>query len=49
MALVVKNLTANAGDKGDTGSISGSERSPGEGTGNSLQNSCLKNPMDRGA
>ena len=24
-------------------------RSPGEGNGNSLQYSCLKNPMDRGA
>ena len=24
-------------------------RSPGEGNGNPLQNSCLENPMDRGA
>ena len=31
MALVVKNLSANAGDIRDVGSISGSERSPGEG------------------
>ena len=31
------------------GLIPGSEGSIGEGTGNSLQNSCLKNPMDRGA
>ena len=30
-------------------SIPGSGRSPGEGTGNPLQYSCLKNPMDRGA
>ena len=30
-------------------SISGSERSPGEGNGNPLQDSCLENPMDRGA
>ena len=27
----------------------GLERSPGEGNGNSLQYSCLGNPMDRGA
>ena len=33
----------------DTGLISGSGRSPGEGNGNPLQYSCLKNPMDRGA
>ena len=31
------------------GSIPGSERSPGEGNGNMLQDSCLGNPMDRGA
>ena len=43
---VVKNLPANAGD---TGSIPGSGRSHGEGNGNSLQYSCLQNPMDRGA
>ena len=42
---VVKRQTANAGD---TGSIPGSERSPGEGNGNPLQDSCLGNPMDRG-
>ena len=29
--------------------IPGLERSPGEGYGNLLQNSCLENPMDRGA
>ena len=34
---------------GDLGSIPGSRRSPGEGNGNPLQNSCLENPMDRGA
>ena len=28
------------------GSISGSGRSPGEGNGYPLQNSCLENPMD---
>ena len=42
---VVKNPPANAGD---TGSISGLGRSPGEGNGNSLQYSCLENSMDRG-
>ena len=43
---VVKNLTASARDMG---SIPGSRRSPGEGNGNPLQFSCLRNPMDRGA
>ena len=33
---------------GDPGSIPGSRRSPGEGNGNPLQYSCLKNPMDGG-
>ena len=33
----------------DPGSIPGLRRSPGEGNGNPLQDSCLKNPMDRGA
>ena len=39
----------SACNAGDTGSISGSRRSPGEGNGNSLQYSCPGNPMDRGA
>ena len=43
---VVKNPPANAGD---SGSISGSRRSPGEGNGNPLQYSYLGNSMDRGA
>ena len=43
---MVKNLPANAGD---TGSIPGSGRSPGEGNDNPLQYYCLENPMDRGA
>ena len=34
---------------GDQGSIPGLGRSPGEGNGNSLQYSCLENPMDGGA
>ena len=49
VALAVKNLPANAGDIRDMGSISGSGRSPRGGHGNSLQYSCLGNPMDRGA
>ena len=44
--LAGKNLPGNAGD---TGSIPGSGRSPGEGNGNPVQYSCLENSMDRGA
>ena len=47
MAQAVKNLPANAGDSGDMGSIPGSGRSPGRGSVNPLQYSCLENPMDR--
>ena len=39
----------SACNAGDTVSIPGSERPPGEGNGNPLQYSCLENPMDRGA
>ena len=46
---MVKNLSVNAEDAGDAGSIPGLGRSPGEGKGNPLQYSCLANPMDRGA
>ena len=49
MALVVKNQLANSGDVRDAGLIPGWERSPGGGHGNPPQNSCLENPMDRGA
>ena len=49
MALEVKNPRTNAGDARDAGLIRGSGRSPGVGTGNLLQCSCLGNPMDRGA
>ena len=49
MALVVRNLPANAGDSRDVGSIPGSGRSPGGGHSNPLQYSCLENPMDREA
>ena len=44
VVLLVKNLPANAGD---SGSIPGLGRSPGEGNGDPLQYSCLGNPMDR--
>ena len=37
---------ASAYYSGDLGSIPGSGRSPGEGNGNPLQDSCLENPMD---
>ena len=39
-----KESACNEGDQGP-----GSESSPGEGHGNSLQNSCLENSMDRRA
>ena len=47
--LVVKNLPANAGDKGDAGSIPELGRSPGGEHGNPFLYSCLENPMDREA
>ena len=46
---MVKYLSANAGDAGDTGLIPGTGGSPGEGNGNPFQYSCLENPTDRGA
>ena len=49
VALVVKNLPANAGNVRDAGSAPGSGRSLGGEHGNTLQDSCLENPMDRGA
>ena len=45
---MVKNLPVDARDVKDSGSIPGSGRSPGGGHGNSLQYSCLENPMDQG-
>ena len=45
----VKNTAANGKDAGDLGWIPGSGRSPGGGSGNTLQCSFLKNPMARGA
>ena len=46
---MIKNLLANGGGRGDTGSIPGSGRSAGEGNDNPLQYFCLGNPMNRGA
>ena len=46
---MIKNLPANAENVRDVGSIPGLGRSPGGGHGNTLQYSCLENPMDRGA
>ena len=43
---MVKNPLANAGD---VGSIPGLGRSLGEGNSKPPQDSCLGNPMDRGA
>ena len=47
VALVVKNLPANAGNIRDAGSNPGLGRSPGEWHSNPLQYSCLENPMDK--
>ena len=48
-AHLVENLPASAGDAGDTGSIPGLERSPGEGNGSPPQYSFLGIPINRGA
>ena len=42
-------VKVSACNAGDLGSIPGSGRSPGEGSGTPLQYSCLENPMDGGA
>ena len=44
-----KESAYNARDIRDMSSILGSGRSPGEGNGNPLQDSCLRNLMDIGA
>ena len=49
VALVVKNLPANAGDIRDAVSIPDGRRSPGEGNVNPLWYSHLENPMEGGA
>ena len=46
---VAQNLPGNAEGIRDASSIPGSGRSSEEGRGNSLQYSCLENPVDRGA
>ena len=49
VALVVKNLPTNAGNRSGVGFTSGSGRFPKGGHGNPLQYSCSENPMDNGA
>ena len=49
MWLSGKEYTCNAGDSRDAALVLGSGRSPGGGNGNPLEDSCLENPMDRGA
>ena len=46
---MVNNSPANAGEARDVGSVLRSGRSPGRGSGNPLQYSCLENSMSRGA
>ena len=46
---MVKNPPSNTGDARDLGSTPGSGRSPGGGSGSSLQYSCLENSTDRRA
>ena len=48
-ASLVAQMVKISCNAGDPGSIPGLGRSPGEGNGNPLQDSCLENPMDRGA
>ena len=45
---MVKNLPAKATGARDLGLVPGWGRSPGVGSGNPLQCSCLENSMDRG-
>ena len=49
VALVVKNLPANAGDARGAGLIFGSGRSPRVANGNPLQCPNLEDPMNRAA
>ena len=49
VALMMKNIPANAEDIRDVGLIPGSGGSPGVGNGSPLQYTCLENPMVRGA
>ena len=47
LSLVAQDGKESACNAGDPGSISGSGKSPGEGSGYSLQYSCLENSVDR--
>ena len=49
MELLIKNPAANEEIVEDADLIPGSGRSPGGGHGNSLEYSCLENPVDRRA
>ena len=44
---MVKNPPANAGDLRDVGLTPGLGRSPGAGSGNPFQYSCLENPIEQ--
>ena len=44
--LMVRDLSANAENIRERGSVPGSGRFPGGGHGNPLQYSCVENPMD---
>ena len=46
---MVKNLHSNAGDARDADSVPEMGRSPGRGSDNPLQYSCLENSMEKGA
>ena len=48
VALGVKNLSANAGDVRDVGSILGWGRSLEEGMAPCSKHSCLQHPLDKG-
>ena len=48
MAPLVKNPPPNAGDIRDPGSTPRPGRYPEGGHGNSIQHSCLENPVERG-
>ena len=49
VVIAVKNLPVNAGDTRDRCSVLRLGRAPEVGNGNSLQDSCLENSMNRGA
>ena len=49
MVLVVQNPPASVGGIREAVGSLGQEDPPGGGHGNLLQDSCLENPMDRGA